>query len=77
MVVRCPHGANVNILEKCAALNRSSPDFHYTMDIPVLSSASGVWYQNAYCAICNGDADNLVDMEYLLECGRNYTKEKV
>ncbi|PNF31180.1 hypothetical protein B7P43_G14955, partial [Cryptotermes secundus] len=77
MVVSCPADASTDMLEKCAALNRSSSDFHYTMDIPVLSSASGTWYQNVYCAICNGDADNLVRLKYFLECEGNYTREKV
>jgi hypothetical protein len=77
MVVRCPAGARPSILERCAALNRSSPDFHYTMDIPVLSAASGVWYRNVYCAICNGDASSLVQMKHFLECESNYTREKV
>jgi hypothetical protein len=77
MVVGCPADASTDMLEKCAALNRSSSDFHYTMDIPVLSSASGIWYQNVYCAICNGDADSLVGLKYFLECEGNYTREKV
>jgi hypothetical protein len=76
MVVRCPADAKPEVLEKCAALNRSSSNFHYTMDIPVLSSTSDVWYRNVYCAICNEDADNLVRLTYSLECERNYTKEK-
>jgi hypothetical protein len=77
MVVGCPDGANADIMGKCAALNRSSPGFHYTMDIPVLSSASGVWYQNVYCAICNKDSFNLVQMKYSLDCASNYTREEV
>jgi hypothetical protein len=76
MVVRCPGDARREAFEKCAAVNRSSADFHYTMDIPVLSSASGIWYQNVYCAICNKDADGLVPLTYSIECDRNYTKEE-
>jgi hypothetical protein len=76
MVVSCPADAVPKVRDKCAPLNRSSAHFHYTMDIPVLSSASGIWYQNVYCAICNEDADNLVRLTYSLECERNYTKEK-
>jgi hypothetical protein len=77
MVVRCPEDANMDIFEKCAALNRSSSNFHYIMDIPVLSSASGIWYQNVYCAICNRDVKSLERLRYFFECDRNVTKENV
>ncbi|KAJ4428438.1 hypothetical protein ANN_24475 [Periplaneta americana] len=59
MVMRCPRDALTKISDACMVANRTSPNFHYTMDVPVLSSVSGVWYRNVYCAVCNGDAKHL------------------
>jgi len=77
MVVKCPADTSVELLQKCAALDRNSSGFHYSMDIPVLSLTSAVWYRNVYCAICNKDAANLSRLTSTLQCQHNYTREEV
>ena len=77
MVVKCPGDPSAEMFQKCAALDRGSSGFHYSMDIPVLSLTSGIWYRNVYCAICNKDAANLAQQTYSLGCEHNYTKEEV
>jgi hypothetical protein len=77
MVVKCPADTSAEMYQKCAALDRNSSDFHYSMDIPVLSLTSGIWYQNVYCAICNKDATKLAPLNYSLQCQHNYTREEV
>ena len=77
MVVKCPADTSDEMFQKCAALDRNSSGFHYSMDIPVLSLTSGIWYQNVYCAICNKDATKLAPLTYSLHCQHNYTREEV
>jgi hypothetical protein len=77
MVVSCPADTRAETFQQCVALDRRSPSFHYTMDIPMLSLDSGIWYQNVYCAICNRDAGNLARLSYSLQCQHNHTREEV
>jgi hypothetical protein len=77
MVVQCPADTSDEMFQKCAALDRQISGFHYSMDIPVLSLTSGIWYRNVYCAICNKDAENLARLTYSLQCQHNYTREEV
>ena len=77
MVVKCPADTSAEIFQKCAVLDRESPGFHYSMDVPVLSLTSEIWYRNVYCAICNKDAANLARLTYSLQCQYNYTREEV
>jgi hypothetical protein len=78
MVVKCPADTSAKIFQMCAAaFDRNSSSFHYSMDVPVLSLTSGIWYRNVYCAICNTDAANLARLTYSLECQQNYSREEV
>ncbi|PSN43556.1 hypothetical protein C0J52_03709 [Blattella germanica] len=77
MVMKCPSGSNSLMSKRCEASKDSDLKYHYTMDVPVLSNRSGIWYRNIYCAICNGEDGQLAHINYSIFCQYNYSKEQV
>lgn len=42
--------------------------YQVILNIPVLSSSTGLAYQNYYCALCNEDANSLVNFTIDISC---------
>ncbi|KAJ9577972.1 hypothetical protein L9F63_024158, partial [Diploptera punctata] len=74
MITKCPSDTPTFLSEKCEATN-DFKEHHYIMHLPRLNS-SGVWYQNMYCALCHGDARNLLELNNSVACSRNLTESQ-
>ncbi|XP_018024443.1 uncharacterized protein LOC108680181 [Hyalella azteca] len=54
MVDWCPKGTNSLLDDKCRKdTTKGSFNYTYLMDVPVVSSNSGIIYQNIFCGTCN------------------------
>ncbi|KAK9501411.1 hypothetical protein O3M35_012139 [Rhynocoris fuscipes] len=53
-------------------------DYHYTLDLPVYSAKTGIYYANVFCAICHKDTKKLKAIKTVLECtGSQISLEKL
>ncbi|XP_068084792.1 uncharacterized protein [Anabrus simplex] len=73
MVSSCPNGHPLQ--DQCS---QTSMDYDYKLDIPVLSSYTGIWFQNIFCAICHNYTDHFRALDLSFSCnGENTTLQEV
>ncbi|CAH1396514.1 unnamed protein product [Nezara viridula] len=54
------------------------PDkYHYTLDLPVFSNLTKLYYANIYCAYCHGQLNFVVNTHLSVNCSTNITVEKL